>query len=378
MEPPKTPPLNAVSHPNMSENASQIQTFQKPGQLNLFLKKYRGSIASALPKHLNPDRMLRLAVTSFSMNPNLRECSAESIIASVIVASQLGLEIGVAGQGWLVPYKGVCTFIPGWQGLAGLVNNTGRATVWTGCVYEGDDFTYRQGSRPACDIVPGENTGIEEKIIYFFACGKVNGSEQPVIEVWSNERMIRHRNKFNKQGNKHYSFKNWEMYGRKVVLLQVLKYMPRSIELNNALVAAEAAEKGHTSRVEEDGVVIEVPAIEDAPSEPVFEEVTAGEERKPVETVPEKPAVDVVVKKVAKKENGEVADIYLWIAFEEKRVAAGINEQELTVWAHRTGTVPQGEAFATISLRKLRHVLDNFDQVVNQIITARNTTQAHS
>jgi hypothetical protein len=47
------------------------------------------------------------------------------------------------------------------------------------------------------------------------------------------------------------------MYARKVVLLQVLKYMPRSIELTNAITAADAAEKGAFSQVQ-DGIVIEV------------------------------------------------------------------------------------------------------------------------
>jgi recombination protein RecT len=51
------------------------------------------------------------------------------------------------------------------------------------------------------------------------------------------------------------------MYARKVVLLQVLKYMPRSVELNNAIVAANAAETGRTVSVE-DGVVIEMEDIE--------------------------------------------------------------------------------------------------------------------
>lgn len=210
----------------------------------------------ALPRHLSADRMLRLALTCFSTTPKLRECSLKSILSSVVVASQIGLEPGVAGQGYLIPYKGTCTFVPGWQGLVGLLNNSGRATAWTGSVFEGDEWEFELGSRPRCKHTPGPNFGDVDKLIWVYACGKVNGSEQPVVEAWPVSRVRKHRDRYNKVGNAHYSFTNFEMYARKVVLLQVLKYMPRSIELNNALTAADASEAGRTVYAEA-GVVIE-------------------------------------------------------------------------------------------------------------------------
>jgi recombination protein RecT len=248
----------------MSNNMAMAVS--NPKDMLAVLEKSRSAIQMALPKHLNPDRMMRLALTSFSTNPALRQCTAQSIIASVVVASQLGLEPGVAGQGYLIPYKDTCTFVPGWQGLVGLLNNTGRATAWTGSVFEGDTWDFQLGSSPSCNHIPGENYGDPDKLIWVYACGKVNGSEQPVIEAWPIKRVIKHRDKFNKVGQRHYSYTNFEMYARKVVLLQVLKYMPRSIELNNAIVAADAAEIGKTTRVE-DGVIIEAdPTDIDSPN----------------------------------------------------------------------------------------------------------------
>lgn len=220
-----------------------------------FLETGKGAIAAALPKHLNPDRMLRLALTAFSTQPALRKCTGQSILASIVVASQLGLEPGVAGQGYLIPYKETCTFVPGWQGLVGLLNNTGRATAWTGVVFEGDEFDFQLGSAPKLRHVPGPNFGDSDKMLWAYACGKVNGSEQPVIEAWPMGRVWKHRDKNNKVGDRHYSFVHPEMYARKVVLLQVLKYMPRSIELNNAIVAADAAESG--THIEVVGGIIE-------------------------------------------------------------------------------------------------------------------------
>lgn len=237
------------------------------GDLQKYLEKSKSAIAMALPKHLNPDRMMRLAMTAFSTTPKLRECTARSILSSIVVASQIGLEPGVAGQGYLIPYKSTCTFVPGWQGLVGLLNNTGRATAWTGAVFEGDTFNFQLGSRPVCEHIPGDNFGDPDKLIWVYACGKVNGSEQPIVEAWPIARVWKHRDRFNKVGNAHYSFTHKEMYARKVVLLQVLKYMPRSIELNNAIVASDAAEMNMTTKVD-DGMIIEMPVDEPEPPAP--------------------------------------------------------------------------------------------------------------
>ncbi len=214
--------------------------------LSKFLDKFKPQMALALPKHLNPDRMCRLALTAFSTTPKLQECDSKSIAGAIMTASIMGLEIGVDGQGFLVPYGKTCQFVPGWKGMADLVNRSGRATVWTGAVFEGDFFEYELGANPRCVHRPGAEDD-PNKLLYAYAIGRVNGAEIPVIEVWTIEKIKRHRDKYNKQGTKHYSYRDFEMYARKVPLLQVIKYMPKSIEVMNAVTVAEAAEMGKTA-----------------------------------------------------------------------------------------------------------------------------------
>ena len=215
----------------------------KPLTFPVLLKQASAEIARALPRHLQGDRMERIALTAFRRNPALAKCHPKSVLAAVIQSAQLGLEPDTLGRSFLIPYGTECNFVPGWKGLVDLCNRSGNATVWTYPVYEGDILEYGLGTSPKVDHIPG-NEFDENKITHAYAVGRVKGSDYPVIEIWPVAKIRKHRDKYNKQGNKHYSFREWEMYCRKVVLLQVLKYMPLSPELASAIALSDAAEIG--------------------------------------------------------------------------------------------------------------------------------------
>lgn len=272
----------------MQEKGSPL-SICSPKQLAEYLTGSKAAIAAALPAHITAERMISLAVTGFSENSMLQGCSPASILSSLILAAHLGLEPGVGGQGYLTPDHGRCTFVPGWQGIVGLLNNTGRATAWTGCAYEGDQFEFELGAFPVLRHIPGDHYGEADKMTWAYACGKVNGAVTPVIEAWPVSRIMRYRDEHNEIGEKHYSYRYPEMYARKVVLLQVLKYMPRSVEVNNAIEVTHAAETGRRVQIQ-DGVVMneevlpeDGPELDDYPldrqisSPPVPEGSGAGE-----------------------------------------------------------------------------------------------------
>lgn len=230
---------------------------QEPKTFLELIEVMKPEIARALPKHLNADRMARIATTEFRKNPALGKCEIRSVFGAIITLAQLGLEPGVLGQAYLIPYKGVCTAVPGWQGLADLVARAGRASVWTGAVYAGDEFDYAYGDRPHIVHRPldadSETTpaGVLPALRYVYAVGRIKDSDWPVIEVWSYAKVVKHRDRFNKVGNQHYSFQHFEMYARKVALLQVIKYMPKAVELRQAYELNEASERGAPISVQE-------------------------------------------------------------------------------------------------------------------------------
>lgn len=234
---------------------SNIAVFQTLATTSNWLAKLKPQMQLALPKHMNVERMTRLILTAFSSNSKLAECSPHSVAASIMTAAQLGLEPGINGQGYLIPYAGTCTFVPGWKGLVDLANRGGRCTTWTGAVYQGDDFDYMLGDSPFVRHKPGDNV-VEsfENLLYVYAIGRIKGQDVPVIEVWRKGKVMRHLELFNKVGKKHYALKddmlNFEMYARKVPLLQVLKYMPQSIELTAAMEASRAADEGRTINID--------------------------------------------------------------------------------------------------------------------------------
>lgn len=243
--------MNATTQENTTALAERKEP---PKDFPAMLTAWLPEIQRALPRHMSGDRMARIALTEFRRNPKLGECEPRSVFAAVIQSSQLGLEIGVRGRAFLVPYKVnkktargweshlECQYVPGWMGLVDLMNRSGQGTAWTGAVFDGDEFDWQLGDSPFVHHKPrGDSEG---RLTHVYAIGRVKGSDWPIIDVWPIEKVWKHRDRYNKVGEKHYSYENPEMYARKVPLLQVLKYMPCSPELATALALNDTAERG--------------------------------------------------------------------------------------------------------------------------------------
>jgi recombination protein RecT len=225
-------------------NQQQTALVLNPRTIVSELEKMKPQIEAALPRHMNPDRMARIALTCMRITPKLFSCTPDSFFGSIIAASQLGLEPNVLGQCYLIPYGTVCTLVPGWKGYMDLLSRTGRAAAWTGAVYDGDEFSFEYGDRPSIHHKPGKWSKEVNALIYTYSVGRQKGMEWPAIDVWDVDKIVAHRNKMNKVGDRHYSFTYFEMYARKIPLLQVVKYLPSSVEMANASALDIAATEG--------------------------------------------------------------------------------------------------------------------------------------
>lgn len=227
--------------------------------LESMLHQFQGQIAAALPKHMTPERMIRVALSATSRNPKLLECTAASLIGAIVQSSQLGLECdGLLGQAYLVPFNNKikgrngqddywrmeCQLIPGYKGLLKLARNTGEiSTVQAFAVYKGDHFKFMRGLNPVLEYTPGEGTDHAPGNLTHavFIVNLKDGGVQ--FEVMDREAIERVR-----KGSKNGKFGPWadhyEAMAIKTVIRRCCKLLPASAELERAVALDERGESG--------------------------------------------------------------------------------------------------------------------------------------
>jgi len=89
------------------------------------LSRYKKSIDAMLPKMIDPKRFAWLAVTAVRANPRLAACSPASFINSVMLATQMGLEIR-RDSAYLVPFGTECQLLIDYKGKMGLARRSGK------------------------------------------------------------------------------------------------------------------------------------------------------------------------------------------------------------------------------------------------------------
>ena len=101
----------------------------KAKNLKSLLDSAKKEIEAALPKHVTPERMMRIAMTEARKTPKLLECTPASFLGAVIQASQLGLEPGGAlGHCYLIPYKNEVNFMIGYRGMVALAMRSDKVS----------------------------------------------------------------------------------------------------------------------------------------------------------------------------------------------------------------------------------------------------------
>lgn len=225
-----------------------------------FLEKQKAQLAMALPKHITPDRMIRLATTEFAKNPMLQKCTQVSVYGAIIQASQLGLEIGVLGQAYLVPYRNNKTgtyeaqFIPGYKGLISLARRSGEVTsIETHIVYEADTFDLKLGLETHITHEPFlDGDRGPARLVYGVATFRDGGHH---FEWMSMSDVIRIKNRSKAKDNGPW-VTDFEQMVRKTLIRRMCNYLPMSIELSNAIQVSDAAEEGKRASIDGSFVVV--------------------------------------------------------------------------------------------------------------------------
>lgn len=220
---------------------------QAPASTAQLLKVLTPELARAVPKGMDADRIARLVTTEVRKSRNakaagiakqsLEDCTQESFAGALLTASALGLEPGVNGECYLVPYRDnrrrvvECQLIIGYQGIVKLFWQHPRAArvdaQWVG---ENDEFRYTMGLNPTLEHVKAK--GDRGKPVYYYAVVEVTGA-QPLWDVFTADEIKElRRGKVGSSGD----IKDPQHWmERKTALKQVLKLAPKTTRLDAAI-----------------------------------------------------------------------------------------------------------------------------------------------
>jgi recombination protein RecT len=259
-------------------NGSQPQTPEKT--IAAYLKKMEPQFAQVLPKHMTTDRLLRIALTTIRTNPKLLECSIPSLMACVMQAAQLGLEPGLLGHCYIVPYWNKktgsyeATFLIGYRGMIDLARRSGNIqSIRAHEVYTNDYIELTYGLEENLKHIPWHmrtdgkfDSPGEFRGAYVVAHFKDGGH---YIHYMPKHEIERHRER-SKAANEGPWVTDYMEMAKKTVVRSAWKWLPISIEI--AEKVARSDEQVHRDIQD----VIDGPTIDLSPAD--YSESTSAEE----------------------------------------------------------------------------------------------------
>lgn len=228
---------------------------QKVNTVRALLEKSRNQIAMALPRHLTPERMIRVALTAYQRVPELLECDPTSIVGCVIQASQLGLELdGILGHAYMIPFWNgrrslmEAQFVVGYRGYLALARRSGEVSVFTAKIaHANEHFDWIEGSEGRIIHKPLLKDRGEPVAAYAVLRLKDGGGDSFVMpwdEVLACQQEYGHYKSGKKKGQRKEGpwWNNLPEMARKTCVRRLAKYCPVSVEIQRAAALDERAD----------------------------------------------------------------------------------------------------------------------------------------
>ena len=267
----------------MPKPASAIQPRAQSDSVQALLSKteVKEQIKLALPAHMTPDRLLRIALTEVRRNPKLANCEQTSLLSAVFQCAQLGLEPGTSlGHAYLIPYGREVQFQIGYRGMIDLARRSGQIhSIDAHAVYEGDEFQCELGLESILNHRPdwgNANRSNPDKLLFAYAVAKLkDGGTQFRVMSRSELEAVRNRSRSGSSGPWKTDF---EAMCLKTVVKRLFKWLPISVEMSKAIHQDDAAFAGLQQESDLDhalsrqtetvNVVDEGPVVESNPLSP--------------------------------------------------------------------------------------------------------------
>jgi len=248
----------------MSE--SNIQPAKNGRDVKVYLTENIARIAAVCERHTSPEKVIQIVAIVAYRTPRLAECTPASVVAGVIQATSLGLDLHPSsGEAHLVPRWNKkaqcleCTFVVGYQGLCKLARGAGTRYIAARIVRERDVFIWRFSPEldmlhePCRDADPGLVLGA-----YCVARTETNelvGEYMSVAEI----EVIRSKSSSPKEGP-------WVDYPdemrKKTPCRRLCKWLPKSPKLVEALASIDADVRQEPPPEDDPSVPPEAPKVD--------------------------------------------------------------------------------------------------------------------
>ena len=237
-----TKPPSTVADYKKPTNAAGLQRLAQG-----MMSQIKAAIPATVATHA--DRLVRCLLNECSRTPKLLECTPQSLLGGVVVAAQLGLEIGgPMGQAYLLPFgkkNGGYTeaqLVIGYKGFVALAYRSPSIKSFA-CriVRAGDTFDIEYGTKPTIKHRPAlDHAG--EAIAYYAVVELAQGGHD--FEYMTKAQCEAHRERYALMKNGGPWTTNFDEMALKTTIRRLAKRLPLSAELSTAAGYDEQADAG--------------------------------------------------------------------------------------------------------------------------------------
>lgn len=185
-------------------------------------------------------------------NPQLRNAEPMSIIGAAMVAATMQLQvIPTLGQCYIIPYGKKAQFQVGYLGLLQLCQRSGQfKKILAAPVHEGE---YVSGDEFDEEYVFDKKQKKSDKVIGYMAKFELlNGFTK--VAYWDIDKVKAHATKFSQAFRAGFNSpwkSDFDAMALKTVLKSILKFAPKSIEMQNAVTFDQSVINTNTSDVQD-------------------------------------------------------------------------------------------------------------------------------
>ncbi|WP_102158730.1 recombinase RecT [Zhihengliuella halotolerans] len=231
----------------------QVDQRQPQGDtLESKIRSMEGQFQLAMPRGAEASQLVRDGITVLRQNPKLAQAEPMSFFGALMQCAQLGLRpgIGALGQAHILPFwnsrarRFDAQFIIGYQGMLELANRSGDIDyINAEMVCANDEFVPDpMGGRHQHKYPISGPRGV---VVGYYSIFYRKGAERGQLFYMSKEDMEAHRDQHAKARNKNGQVvgpwvDHFDAMALKTTLRLNFKYMPKSTQIEQALVADES------------------------------------------------------------------------------------------------------------------------------------------